>query len=490
LGRLVPPALRRIVRRGRRRLLPTQEQRSTSERRRRQELLESRFQRLSGLPRPRAVILTQPSSYQQIGGATDGRRQDPDLGSVIPALLDSGIEPIVVGLGANKASEEDWEVIEGDDRMVPSFAVKARWGRGEDDARSEAATAAVLARSAAASNVPLVIDGTDLGPSFVEELRGLAGQIVRRQSNELARAERLVADLAPGALVTTHEHHRTAWILAANRAGIPTFALQHGVLYPAHPGYPDRRAPGVILPSLTFVFGEAERRVLLDTAYGPDEVEVSGSPRLDRDATVTTTADSAAARRDVRRELGVADEDLLLVVSTVPAPFIRRFHVVHMLETVLGGPLPGVHVVFKQHPGERDSWPYRDFLHGLARAGAYEGPPISVVRDIDLYRLLRAADAHLGQQSTVLTDAVLAGTCNLIAIVEPGGDLLGYVAAGVAHPVRSVADVRAALTDLRPPSETARAAFMAEHARPGGASARIAATVAAAARAASNHATA
>jgi hypothetical protein len=154
-----------------------------------------------------------------------------------------------------------------------------------------------------------------------------------------------------------------------------------------------------------------------------------------------------------------------------------------MLETVLGGPLPGVHVVFKQHPGELDSWPYRDLLHGLARAGGYDAPPISVVRDVDLYRLLRAADAHLGQQSTVLTDAVLAGTRNLIAIVEPGADRLGYVAAGVAHPVRSVADVRAALADLRPPSATARAAFMAEHARPGGASARIAATVGAAAKA-------
>ena len=50
--------------------------------------------------------------------------------------------------------------------------------------------------------------------------------------------------------------------MAAARAGVPVFALQHGVLYPTHPGYPDRRDPRLVLPSRTFVFGDYERRVL------------------------------------------------------------------------------------------------------------------------------------------------------------------------------------------------------------------------------------
>ena len=55
--------------------------------------------------------------------------------------------------------------------------------------------------------------------------------------------------------------------------------------------------------------------------------------------------------------------------------------------------------------------------------------------DIDLYRLLRAADAHLGMHSTVLTDAVVVGTPNLIATVDAYTDILGYIPAGVARPV-------------------------------------------------------
>ena len=96
--------------------------------------------------------------------------------------------------------------------------------------------------------------------------------------------------------------------------------------------------------------------------------------------------------------------------------------------------------------------------------------PISVVRDIDLYRLLRAADAHLGLHSTVLTDAVMAGTDNLIARVEASGDLLGYVAAGVARPVTRVADLRAALDHPQPAHPAARRTFIEDHFRPGEAS--------------------
>ena len=106
------------------------------------------------------------------------------------------------------------------------------------------------------------------------------------------------------------------------------------------------------------------------------------------------------------------------------------------VEVTLGGPLPGVHVVFEQHPGEREDGPYRALLEGLCGCRRVSVPAISVIRDIDLFRLLRAADAHLGMHSTVLTDAVAAGTPNLIAVVEGSSDLLGYIPAGVARPVR------------------------------------------------------
>jgi RimJ/RimL family protein N-acetyltransferase len=116
-------------------------------------------------------------------------------------------------------------------------------------------------------------------------------------------------------------------------------------------------------------------------------------------------------------------------------------------------------------------------IEGLARAGGYRTPLVTIVHDIDLFRLLAAADAHLGFHSTVLTDAVAAGIPNLIAAGHATADLLGYVEAGVAQPVRDATELRAALDDPRPPAPDARAAFLERHFRAGDASGRIAAGI-------------
>ena len=76
----------------------------------------------------------------------------------------------------------------------------------------------------------------------------------------------------------------------------------------------------------------------------------------------------------------------------------------------------------------------------------------------------------------------MAGTDNLIARVEAGGNILGYVAAGVARPVTRVADVRAALDHPQPAHPAARQTFIDDHFRPGQASLRIAAAIADAVR--------
>ena len=402
--------LRAVMRGVVRRILPKPESAASIERQRREALLDERLTRLAALPSPRIVVLTLPGSYQRIGAGADVDRRDPNLGSVIPKLREAGFEPIVIGIGMGRKVDADWAAVEDDDRLLPGYFLNSRWGRPEDDERAAAAANSILAAVADIPSVPLEIDGLDIGPTFTAELRALLGRLIDSEVHQVARVERLIDDLDPAALLMSQEGHRTPWLMAATRAGVPVFALQHGVLYPTHPGYPDRRDPRLVLPFRTFVFGDYERRVLEGGAYRPGEVIVSGSPRLDLDATTRRTTDDAAAppapsnpdreaeRRAVRRELGVADGDRLLVVSTVHVPFVRRSHLAHMLEACLGGPLPGVHVVIKQHPGERDEGPYRELLHGLARAGGYAPPPMSVVREIDLYRLLRAADAHLGLQ--------------------------------------------------------------------------------------------
>ena len=444
---------------------------------RRDRLLDERVRTLATERRGRLLILSHMGIRQQVGTAAGGRPVDPNLGGVIDRLRADGDDPVVIGLALDHRADADWPTILADDGLIPQSVVQRRWSTATPAA--DGTGSAMIAAVDAAPSVQLAIDGIDLAPGLLAELRSFATTgltIARRQE---PRVERLLAELRPGAIVLTHEGIRTPWLVAARRGGVPTFAVQHGVLYPTHPGYAHPRHPGLVLPSRTFVFGDYERRVLLDHGgYREDEVETTGSPRLDIDATAGQGPEDLAVERGaVRRELGVRDGDLMLVVSTVNLPFVRRFHVVQMLERMLGGPLPGVHVVFKKHPGELDDGPYEDLLDGLARAGGYTPPPMTIVREIDLYRLLRAADAHLGLRSTVLTDAAVVGVPNLIATVQAHADMLGYMDAGVARPVRNVSELLEALANPQPADPAARAAFLERHFLPGDASERIARAV-------------
>jgi hypothetical protein len=112
-------------------------------------------------------------------------------------------------------------------------------------------------------------------------------------------------------------------------------------------------------------------------------------------------------------------------------------------------------------------------VRGLAAARGFDPPPVTVVQDIDLYRLLQSADAHLGIHSTVLTEAVVAGTRNLLADTLASSDLLGYVEAGVAIPVRDGADFLSALDAPDATAADARKAFLAQHFREGSVGERL-----------------
>jgi hypothetical protein len=452
------------------RLNPSSTGRATGRPDERLGILDERVRALAG--RSGIVLsIAYPRVYQIIASGRTERSADPQLAPVLDRLAEQGLPLAVVGLELDHRRDADWSAIVADDRLLPASFLRARWGRPGDGTIDSSDIAARVA----GISVPLSIDGVDLSASVVTAMARYLPGWLDGQRRLARQAERMIDEIRPGVLFLNHEGIRTPWLAAARRSGLRVVAVQHGVIYPTHPVYRHARLPTIPLPDVTCLFGPYERDVLLEHGgYLAAEVAVTGSPRPGQDGVVDSRpADLMAERATVRRELGVADGDRLLVVSTANMWIVRDAHVVDMVARTLGGPLPGVHVVFKQHPGETDEGPLPALLDGLAASGGYLVPPTSVVRDIDLYRLLRAADAHLGLHSTVLTDAVVAGTPNLISVGQAYGDLLGYVNAGVARPVRDAGDVLAALADPRPPDPGARAAFLARHLRDGDAVGRI-----------------
>jgi hypothetical protein len=417
-------------------------------------------------------VLTDSAVHQVVDTPDGPRRLDPFLGPIVEALRDTRVDPVLVDL-ANAPG------VATADRSVPVRAITSVADDPAERTGAEAAAAAAGARLEMA-RASVDLDGIDVGPLLLDAERSFAGDGIGPWLLARARIEGFLAGHRPAGILLVNEYGRPEWLSAARRQGIPVAAVQHGLIHRRHAGYVlPGRTPALVLADRTYVFGPFEQRLLTGGVYHDDEVRIGGSPRLDllarRDAGWTAN-DAAGDREALRTQLGARAGERLVVFSSTNNADIRRLVVAPALEGFLDRPLPGVRLVVKLHPAEAPHDLYEWLAAGLAAAGGFDPPPISVIRDVDLFTLLGAAEAHLGIHSTVLSDAVVAGVRNLVVVGFPGSDLLDYVDRGVARPVRDGGDLLAALDEPPPaPDDEARAAFLADQFQPGHAGARIAA---------------
>lgn len=451
-------------------------QRPVDEKARRRAVVADRLERLSA--RPGALLVVLAHARQRVETAGGARLVNPYLGPVADALRDTRLDPIGIET-ATRIQDDAWDRIEADDRLLPGDAMRIAI-QAEHRAMGTpppepgpADEAESTLRDVASITTALSAGGVDLGPELVARILEQARRILPGKIRAYRQIRSLIRSVRPSGVLIADEYHRQEWLAAATSEGVPSAAVQHGLIYRWHNGYIHRDRPASLrLPDRTYVFGDWERRLLTTSSvYLEEEVKVGGSPRLD------LVRREPADRDAIRTQLGVAADDRLLVLSATWGPLYRAYLYPIALARLFDRPLPGVHLVVKLHPSEHDEGPYRAVVEGVARAGGFAPPPITVVQDIDLYGLLAAADAHLGIHSTVLTEAVVTGTPNLIADHARNADLLGYVEAGVATPVRDGADVLRALDAPRDPAAAAaaRQRFLDDHFEPGSASDRIAA---------------
>jgi hypothetical protein len=427
--------------------------------------------RLDGFASQRALLVLMEHARQLVETPTETREINPYLDPILDELQAVGLAQVVVEGRANVDDEAAWRRAGRRDRSNVIFGDTLRGLDLPGEWESTAAEAAARADRIAAVRVPLIHDGIDFGPDLVERVAGHTRRAFATRLREVVRIRRLLQRLRPSGLMLANEYNRQEWLAAARAEKVPIIAVQHGGIQSRHLGYVHADRPAALtLPDRTYVFGDWERRVLVESSvYRDDEVRVSGSPRLD-----LVRAETGRDRNKVRSELRVARSDRLLVVSTTWGALARKYHFPVTLARLFDRPMPGIHLVIKLHPGEQDDGLYRRVIEGVAAARGFRPPPISVVHRVDLYRLLGAADAHLGIYSTVITEAVFTRTPNLLAACVQPYDLLGYVEAGVAVPVHDGAELLALMED--PHSlidDDKRNAFVRDHFEAGNASRRI-----------------
>lgn len=459
-----PGRPRLLLRRLRRRLRPPE-----PERRRRAALRHVDAIRRD---RRRRLLVVQAHARQRVDTPDGPAFVNPYLAPIADRLAGTRLEPFEVDIKATMSDPDARERLVGaaGRRTIPGDLLGSLGADPPPERlRDEAERAAAAIRAGVA---PLPIGGVDLGPLLADRVATWASASLGRRRRDIARIRALLRRVHPAGILLADEYHRQDWLAAAGAERIPVAAVQHGVIYRWHNGYVHPSRPAQLrLPDRTYVYGRWERDLLTTVGvYRAEEVVVGGSPRLD------LVDREAVDPAGIRAELGVAPGERMVVLSGSWGPMYRRFHYPIALAHLFDRPIERLHLVVKLHPSERDEGPYRRIVEALATAGGFDPPRVTVVRAVDLYRLLAAADAHLGIHSTLLTEAVATGTLNLLATGLAAADLLGYVDAGVAIPVADADDLRAALE--RPRDEVdrvaGREAFLEAHFEPGNASDRIA----------------
>jgi hypothetical protein len=192
-----------------------------------------------------------------------------------------------------------------------------------------------------------------------------------------------------------------ATVAAARAAGIPTVALQHGILYPKYYSYrhgPDEAACPI--PDRTAVFGEEAQRTLVEMGgYAPESLVVTGSPKFDALLETARRLDRAT----VRARLGVAEGEPLLLVAS-------RFRGIRGTHQSIGSAFPAlvraverlsVRCVVKPHPAEPAEG-YRQVVQ------AENSARVTVLSSgADLLELLLACDALCTVESLSAVEALV-----------------------------------------------------------------------------------
>ena len=220
---------------------------------------------------------------------------------------------------------------------------------------------------------------------------------------------------------------------AARKAGIPTYAIQHGGISLNNINYSFLKEDAIYspLPTKTLVWGDMTANQLIKSSvYSKKEIEIVGQLRTD-------VIPSLLAKKEVRYNDGIK----IIVFASQPLPHAKDLRERMFDDFIeLNKRFNDQIIYWKPHPNERNDIP--GFLEKARKAGVnikvFEG---------DLYGLLAAADTLITNYSTVGSEAIYFDL-ELLVLDYSAYDSAGYVREGVGQLCRSFDELETSMNSL------------------------------------------
>ena len=266
--------------------------------------------------------------------------------------------------------------------------------------------------------------------------------------SDILSMKNAISSIRPGAVLTSCEYCKMgrAATVVCNQAGIPSIALQHGILTPVHWGYIFCKPEEVSfvdatnsrpLPRYTLLYGKSYKKLLTNSSnYPENSLIVTGQPRYDHLYKIADSMD---------KNKFLADHKLKspLIVWTSQGDLSEpetRENIASFLSILKS--FPQISLFIKPHPNENDLSIYEP-LTGCRN--------VTLSREIDLYKLLNVCSIMITKNSTTAMEAAALDRPVIVLNLSGEPDIVDYVEEGIALGVYRSEDlvpaVRALLKD-------------------------------------------
>lgn len=237
-----------------------------------------------------------------------------------------------------------------------------------------------------------------------------------------------------------------ALLYATTYQGLPSLAIQHGIIHEHHPGYIYAKGdvstqalakfPYVPLPTRTAVFGTYYEEILTKVSnYPTSSIVVTGQPRYD----ALKSVDEIYSRKAFCARYGLDCRKKIVLIIT--QPFVERIRsefFVHTIRVLKG--LAGIQIIVKPHQIEAPEW----HCNALSEL---EAEAIVLSPNADTYEAIYSCDLFIAINSTTILEALILDKVVIAVNLSNLPELIPWVTAGAVLGVYETSTLASTIAD-------------------------------------------